>query len=232
MGSLTAGVDENPNTFDKALLETMTPNPATGPSNPVVLPPGGPHTAESAISDTERANREGRSGRRVPRSFTRFELTDDAQDLDNEFTSMLQGDYGKRCQICGSSFLTRKGELQGFADHIVAPSKSSRTNHFGNLLSLCGWHYALITHGQWVLLECKAGNPIEQSATALNAEEDLRDSLLAACEEIHSEVDPYIVIHVRFWNVYRRWRADPEPIDEKIRFSVPHWTYLCELLKT
>ena len=54
--------DDIQNGFDKVLLETMTPNPPKGPSTPVVLPPGGPHTPESAVRDTDRSSREGRSG--------------------------------------------------------------------------------------------------------------------------------------------------------------------------
>ena len=222
---------EIPNGFDTALLEAMTPNPPRGPSNPVVLPPGGPHTAESAVSDTERSIREGRSGRRVPRTSTRFELTADAQDLDESFKSMLQGDYRNRCQICGATFLTRNGEFQGFADHIVDPSKDSHTNHFGNLLSLCGWHYSLISYGQWVPLDPEDGHPFEHSSGAMSSEQ-LQDLLDAASEEIDNDGNGYIALPVRFWNVYREWRPDPEPIDEEIRFSIPHWTYLCELLKT
>ena len=167
----------------------------------------------------------------MPRTSTRFELTADAQDLDESFKSMLQGDYRNRCQICGATFLTRNGEFQGFADHIVDPSKDSHTNHFGNLLSLCGWHYALISYGQWVPLDPEDGHPFEHSSGAMSTEQ-LRDLLDAASEEIDNDGNTYIALPVRFWNVYREWRPDPEPIDEEIRFSIPHWTYLCELLKT
>ena len=223
--------DKIPNGFDEALLETMTPNPPKGPSNPVVLPPGGPHTPESAVRDTDRSSREGRSGRLVSRTSTRFELTDDAKDLAERVKSMSQSDYGNRCQICGSTFLTRNGEFQGFADHIVDPSKHSLTNHFGNLLSLCGWHYALISYGQWVPLDPRTRHQSQLCDGGLNTKQ-LRDWLVAASEEIDNDGNPYVAIPVRFWNVYLEWSPGPETIDQEIRFSKPHWTYLCELLKT
>ena len=222
---------EIPNGFDEALLETMTPNPPKGPSNPVVLPPGGPHTPESAVRDTDRSSREGRSGRLVSRTSTRFELTDDAKDLAERVKSMSLSDYGNRCQICGSTFLTRNGEFQGFADHIVDPSKHSLTNHFGNLLSLCGWHYALISYGQWVPLDPRTRHQSQLCDGGLNTKQ-LRDWLVAASEEIDNDGNPYVAIPVRFWNVYLEWSPGPETIDQEIRFSKPHWTYLCELLKT
>ena len=229
-GEVNSRLDEDSYTFGEALLDTMTPNPSSSPSYPVVLPEGGPNTSESAISDTKKSVREGRSGRSVIRLNTRFEPTDGAQNLDDRFRSMLQGDYGKRCQVCGASFLTRKGELQTFADHIVDPAKASSTNHFGNLLSLCGWHFALISHGQWVLLNPETGEPLEGSGGAQGLK-DLMDSPVVASEDI-DEGNRYIVIPVRFWNVYTKWRPAPEQIDEKIRFSIPHWKYLCELLNT
>ena len=144
---------------------------------------------------------------------------------------MSQSDYGNRCQICGSTFLTRNGEFQGFADHIVDPSKHSLTNHFGNLLSLCGWHYALISYGQWVPLDPRTRHQSQLCDGGLNTKQ-LRDWLVAASEEIDNDDNPYVAIPVRFWNVYLEWSPGPETIDQEIRFSKPHWTYLCELLKT
>ena len=138
---------------------------------------------------------------------------------------MLHGDYGKRCQICGVSFRARNGELQVFASHTVAPAKDLRTSHFGNLLSLCGWHYALIRYGEWVFLNPATGYPAESGT-------DLRTLPSIASEDTDMDGNTYIPVPVRFWNVYRKWRSDPEHIDEEIRFSSPHWTYLCELLKT
>ena len=229
-GQVNNQLDEYPYTFGESLLDTMTPGPSSSPSYPVVLPEGGPNTSESAISDTMKSMREGRSGRRVIWSNTRFELTDSAQNLANRFRSMLQGDYGKRCQVCGASFLTRKGKLQTFADHIVDPANSSATNHFGNLLSLCGWHFALISHGRWVLLDPETGEPLKGSGTAQGLE-NLVNLPVVASEDI-DDGNRYIAITVRFWNVYRKWRSAPEHIDEEIRFSIPHWKYFCELLNT
>ena len=213
--------------FDRALREAMTPNPSDGPINMALIPPGGPNTDEAAVADTQQSAREGRDGYRVTQEVSRFALTEPARELEENFKSMLQGDYGKRCQICGTSFLTRSGEFQIFADHIVSPARDSHTNHFGNLLSLCGWHYALISHGQWVLLDSKSGNPIAGPEGDV-----LLGGLLEAPEKYDDDANQYRSIPIRFWNVYPEWRPQPETIDEEIRFSVPHWKYLCELLKT
>ena len=213
--------------FDRALQEAMTPNPPEGPTNMVLLPPGGPNTDEAAVADTQQAAREGRDGYRVYQEVSRFELTEAAQELEENFKNMLQGDYGRRCQICGASFLTRSGEFQIFADHIVSPSRDSRTNHFGNLLSLCGWHYALVSHGQWVLLDSKNDDPITGSEGNV-----LLERVLEAPEKYDDDANLYRSMPIRFWNVYPEWNPRPETIDEEIRFSIPHWKYLCELLKT
>ena len=31
--------------------------------------------------------------------------------------------------------------------------------------------------------------------------------------------------------VYQEWKPEPVTIDEEIRYSIPHWEYLCNLLK-
>ena len=108
---------------------------------------------------------------------------------------MLYGDYGKRCQICGVSFRTRGGELQTFTSHPVAPAKDLRTNHFGNLLSLCGWHYALVRYGEWVFLDPTTRVPTESGS-------DLRTLLMSASEESDLVGNSYIPVPIRFWNVY------------------------------
>ena len=213
--------------FARDLQDAMTPNPSKGPSNPFMPPRGGPGTDESVVSDSRKAALEGRDGRRVNEQASRFELSGTAQELERYFKSMLQGDYGRRCQICGVAFLTPRGQFQMFADHIVAPSNNSLTNHPGNLLSLCGWHYALISHGQWILLDAKSGEPIKGSG-----EEVWRQHILKAPERYDDDDNLYRTMPIRFWNVYPEWKANPEAIDEEIRFSIPHWKYLCELLKT
>ena len=121
--------------FPVGLLETMTADPTDGPSSPVILPPGGPMTTQSAVDDTKASVEISGKGKMITRTYTKFEPTDDSRELDRKFKSMLQGDYGGRCQICGRSFLTRNGKFQSFADHVVDPSKALGTNHFGNLLS-------------------------------------------------------------------------------------------------
>ena len=138
---------------------------------------------------------------------------------------MLHGDYGRRCQICGSTFLTRAGEIQVFSNHVVNPASDSRTNHFGNLLSLCGWHYALISYGQWVFLNPKTNAPVESG-------EDLEGLLSVVVEEPSDEGSTYIAIPIRFWNIYSDWRSEPHAVKSKIRFSSPHWVYFCQLLES
>lgn len=51
-------------------------------------------------------------------------------------------------------------------------------------------------------------------------------------ERTDSDGNTYIGLPVRFWNVYEEWSAEPNPIDEIVRYNKPHWKYLCELLKT
>ena len=37
---------------------------------------------------------------------------------------------------------------------------------------------------------------------------------------------------VRFYNVYKDKDAEPATIEEQIRYSIPHWEFLCALLRT
>ena len=217
--------------YAQSLEDAMTPSPTGAPDSPVVMPTGGPITSASARQDTQKALRQGRLGRRVTREVSRFEPSATALSLDEKFKNMLLGDYGRRCQICGSTFRTRKGDLQVFADHVVAPSEGSGTNHFGNLMSLCGWHYALISYGQWVLLDPLTEEPIK----ATEADQDVGyiiDLLDKAETEWDNDGNEFVTLPVRFWNIYPDWRSDPDHVDQEIRFSLPHRTYLVELLKT
>ena len=230
----TDGVPHNdadePVAFEKSLRAAMTSTPTESVSRPVIMPSGGPKTVESAAQDTRRAIGEGRSGSQVSREFTRFEPSTQARKLGARFKQMLLGDYDKRCQICGSTFLTRSGDLQTFADHVVDPSEGEGTNHFGNLMSLCGWHFALISYGQWVLLDPLTDEPLEEISDR-NQVMGILELLLKAEREIDNDGNEFITIPVRFWNIYSDWSADAEHVDEEIRFTIPHREYLRELLK-
>ncbi len=217
--------------YAQSLEDAMTPSPTGASDSPVVMPTGGPRTSASARQDTQRSLRKGREGNQVTREVSRFEPSAAARSLDEKFKNMLLGDYGRRCQICGSTFRTRKGELQVFADHVVDPSEGASTNHFGNLMSLCGWHYALISYGQWVLLD-----PVtEEPSKAVEADQDV-GGIVELLEKAESEWDnngnEFITLPVRFWNIYSDWQSDAEHVDQEIRFSLPHRAYLAELLKT
>ncbi|MXX91997.1 MAG: hypothetical protein F4Y63_00900 [Chloroflexi bacterium] len=219
------------NSYAQSLSDAMTPSPIDASDSPVVMPSGGPKTAESAKHDTQSSLSHGRQGRRVTREVTRFAPSAASRGLDEKFKNMLSGDYGRRCQICGRTFRTRKGDLQAFADHVVAPSESTGTNHFGNLMSLCGWHYALISYGQWVLLDPVTEEPIDAAHSDPDA-----GGIVKLLEKAETEFDndgyQFITLPIRFWNIYSNWRSDAEHIDGEIRFTLPHRTYLVELLKT
>ena len=212
--------------FKEHFLERMTSDHLDGPAKPVIISTGGPTTRESAVSDTKLSNHFGRSGRRVRKEVHQFELTEDAKTLRSRFRDMVLNDYQGRCQICGNLFETREGKNkrhQIFIFHIVPPSRDRRTNHFGNLLGLCGWHYALVSYGRWCIIEKETGNPIKSS-------EQLVHMLTDMDEAIDDDGNPYIAVPVRFYNVYLQWEHNSETIDKIIRYSRPHWDYLCERL--
>ena len=60
----------------------------------------------------------------------------------------------------------------------------------------------------------------------------MQDFVINASEEMDDEGNTYVVLPVRFWNVYQGWESTPGPVDEEIRYSIPHWKYLRELLST
>lgn len=214
-------------TYAEKVSESMTPNPSTGPQKGVIYPPGGPKTTESAIQDTRRLAESERTEGRKRLTIT-YEPDQDtkAQSVKNE--DKLRGDYRERCQICGSTFLTRAGKLNIFVPHTVKPKKHSLTNHFGNLLSLCGWHYALLDYGQWALLDPDTEEPIDKE----HLPERLLDLLQDSSRETASDEGPYITILIRFYNLYLHWNPSPEGKIEEIRFTLPHREYFCQLLKS
>lgn len=217
--------DESVEPFAKEFFKPQTTTPSDAPDISVVPPPGGPKTEESAIRDTEEASQTGREGTYVPKTVIRWQSTKVAKALEGRFRSMVWGDYARHCQICGTTFRMRNGELQIFVVHIVSPRKDHRTNHFGNLVGLCGWHYALVQYGEWALLNPEADEPF-------GGWEYMQDFVLNASEEMDDEGNSYVSLPIRFWNVYQGWNSTPSTVDEEIRYSMPHWTYLRELLST
>ena len=209
--------------FAMIFFQAMTPTPADAPDNPVIFSGGGPNTEESARRRTQQSSQFGRSGDYVRRQVTRWEPSDAAKELSDEFRSMVHGDYGKRCQVCGNTFTLPGGQLQVFVVHIVPPSEDARANNFGNLLGLCGWHYALIRYGEWAWLDSETGQPIREW-------ERMRYSALAASENTDDVGNRYIAVRVCFSNVYQQWNPEPDTIDGEIRYSIPHWMFLRELL--
>ena len=224
LGASPGGLDE-PEPFGKVFFGVQTFTPLDAPNRPVTLSEGGPLTEESARQHTQQSGQYGRSGAHNRKLATRWEPTEAAKELAREFRSMVRGDYGRRCQVCSKTFTMPTGEPQVYVVHVVPPSADDRTNHFGDLLGLCGWHYALMRYGQKTLLDPETGEPGEDW-------ERMRDFVLEASEKIDDDGNTYIGLPVRFWNVYQEWKSEPVTINEEIRYSFPHWKYLCELLKT
>lgn len=222
--------DESGTPFAKKLYEVQTVESSRAAERHVWLPPGGPRTEDSARSDTEKSVRIGRSGSIVTREVSRWEPYEAGNELAGQFRNMVHGDYGERCQICSRSFSMTNGSFQTYVVHIVRPSTDRRTNHFGDLLGLCGWHYALIRYGEWAFLDPNTKQPFRDSPE-LEGWEKMWASLVEAPELIDDVGNSYIDLPIRFWNVYQDWESTPRTIDEVVRYSIPHWKYLCELLQ-
>ena len=212
--------------FAKMFYDVQTTNPANASDNPLLLPGGGPQTDESAVRHTRQSNLLGRSGQLVTKQREFWVPSEAADDLANQFRSMVHGDYSKRCQICGSScMIPTNSELQVFVVHVVPPSADDRTNHFGDLLGLCGWHYALVRYGAWSLLDPGTERPFKDV-------DRMRTSVLKASQVTGIDGNPYVGLPIQFANIFRDWSAEPTTISEEIRYSIPHWKYLRELLAT
>ena len=211
-------------TFAGIFFEALTPDPSNAPDRPDILPAAGPQTKESARRDVEQAVQTGRSGSRVRKEVTRWEPTEVAQELADQFRDMARNDYGSRCQVCGQTFQSRSGRLYTSIAHVVPPSSDTRTNNFGNLMSLCGLHYEHVRHGQWAMLNPKTNEPFQNP-------EQVREYFLGASPEIDNNGNSYVSVPVRFYNIYRKGGDAPTTEYENIRYSVPHWEYLCELFR-
>lgn len=216
--------EAKPETFSKKLFEAQTVEPGPAQEAPVLLPIGGPKTEESAKRHTEQSIQIGRAGSYIPKVVFRWEPKPASKALSDEFKSMVHGDYTKRCQICGETFQTKNNDLQVYVVHIVEPSVDHRTNHFGDLASLCGLHYAQVKFGKWAFIDPNTDESVQDP-------ERLEAVLLNAERKVDEMGHEYVAIPIRFFNVYQEWEPNPTPtIDEEIRYSIPHWKYLRALL--
>ena len=118
---------------------------------------------------------------------------------------MVHADYGKRCQICGTTFRMRDGELQTFVVHVVEPAVNSLTNHLGDLLGLCGQHFAFMRYGEWTWLNPETGEAYE-AAEGRETWEDWRDFVIRAEEtraaSAADDGNEYIGLPIRFLDIY------------------------------
>ena len=217
--------------FAEKLYQEQTTNPSRSGQRQISLPGRGPRTDDSARRHTDESLREGRAGTNVSRTVTQWQPEEVARNLADEFRSMVHGDYGKRCQICSRSFTVRGGQLQVYVVHVVPPSEDERTNHFGDLLGLCGWHFALMRYGEWCFLDPDTNQHFTDSNGTVGWER-MRDFVASRPKELDNIGNSYVGLPIRFSNVYQDWDSEPNTIQEEIRYSIPHWKYLCELLKT
>ncbi len=208
-------------------VQSTTPSYVS--DNPVTLPPGGPNTSQSARDHTDRSKRVGRREPYRFRLVERAELGPEGQALEDEFRSMVEGDYGKRCQICTRTFSKTGGGWQVNVVHVVPPRMDYRTNHFGDLLGLCGWHFNLLLYGEWALLDPNTDRPFEDM-DGTRGWERMRTFILNRTPDTDDLGNQFVGLPVRFSNVCQEWQSEPSPITEEIRYTVPHWKYLCELL--
>ena len=228
---ISGGSSDPADPFAKELLRVQTTSPSSGSGNPITLPPGGPKTRESARRDTSRSGQVGRTESHRVRLAAKTELGPQGKALADEFHNMVTGDYGKRCQICSRTFVRTGGGWQVNVVHVVPPRDDHRTNHFGDLLGLCGWHFNLMQYGQWALLDPDTGQPFKDANESLGWER-MRDAILNREQDMDDLGNLYMELPIRFFNVYQGSNADPVTINQHIRYSIPHWEYLRELLQT
>ena len=215
--------------FAKRLHEVQTIKASRARQRQLWMPGGGPQTGESARKDHEKSIRTGRLGSISSGTVSRWEPVEAANDLAVRFRTMVHSDYGQRCQICSKSFTMPGNRFQVYVVHIVRPSVDHRTNHLGDLLGLCGWHYSLIRYGEWAYLDPETDQPFEDSDKSRGWEQ-MQTSIAKAPHQIDEVGNSYIGLPIRFWNVYDEWGPDPVTVNEIVRYSIPHWEYLCELL--
>lgn len=225
-----SGAEEPADPFARRFHNAQTTSPSSGPDNPITLPPGGPMTRESARRYTATSIHVGRTESHQVRLVRNTEPGPQGKALAEEFHDMVTGDYGKRCQICSRTFVRTGGGWQVNVVHVVPPGEDHRTNNFGDLLGLCGWHFNLLQHGEWALLDPDTGSPFED-ANGAPGWERMKSAILNLAPEADDQGNDFVRLPIRFYNVYQGWEADPVTIKAQIHYSIPHWTFLCELLK-
>ena len=216
--------------FAKQLFHMQSKNPTPASDQPILIPDEGPKTATSAKEDALQSRAIGGSGTNRRISVSRWTPTEAADTLAARFKQMVYGDYGKRCQVCSNAFTKLDGEMQVFVMHIVPPSNDGRANNFGDLIGVCGWHHALIKYGEWQFdFPTELGLVSERET--FDDWPNLRASILAAQQTVDEHGNIFVSIPIQFSNVFREWASQPANEKAVIRYSVPHWKYLCELLK-
>ncbi len=226
---MLSGIGNSEGWFAQNLHGVQTITPSDAPDNPVLLPPGGPNTSPSARDHTNRSIRVGRNEPDELRLVTRSERGPKGRALEDEFRSMVQGDYGRRCQICSRTFTTTGGGWLVNVVHVVPPKRGYQTNHFGDLLGLCGWHYNLLRYGEWALLDPNNNQPFEDM-DGTRGWERMRAFILNRDQEMDDGGNLYVGLPIQFSNVYQEWRPEPILKEEEIRYSIPHWEFLRRLL--
>ena len=229
------GDDQNREPFAKLLFDATVVEALMDADRPTTFSDEGPLTEESARRQTQESGRFGRSGTHMRKTVRRWEPTEAAAALADEFKTMVHGDYGRRCQICGTTFRMRSGGLQTFVVHVVEPKGDSRTNHLGDLMGLCGHHFSLVRYGEWTWLNPETVSTFESSGE-VEGWEHWRNFVLSAegtdAERTDDDGNTYIAVPVRFWNIYEEWAPESGRVDTTVRYSKPHWKYLCQLLKS
>ena len=134
---------------------------------------------------------------------TRSEHGPKGRALEDEFRSMVEGDYGKRCQICSRTFARTGGGWQVNVAHVVPPRMDYRTNHFGDLLGLCGWHFNLLRYGEWTLLDPNTDQPFEDM-DGTRGWERMRSFILKRAPKTDDLGNPFVGLPVRFSNALPR----------------------------
>ena len=222
--------DKPEESFAKHFHRAQTPSPSLAPDNVSVLPPGGPNTAESAIRFTEKVRHASRTEKSRLKLVIASELGPQGKALAQEFREMVKGDYGQRCQICRRTFITTGGSWQVNVVHVVPPRVHGLANHFGDLLGLCGWHFNLLQYGEWALLDPTTNRPFE-GLDSSPAWQRMQESIISRIQDADEMGNPFVGFPVRFYNVYVDQDPEPVTIEEQIRYSIPHWKFMCELMR-
>lgn len=221
--------DDTEDSFARLFHDVQTTTPSSAGDNPFVLPVGSSTTSQQARVQTARVSNVGKFESHILKLVQKNELGPDGKALEVEFRSMVEGDYGKRCQICSRTFAKPSGDWLVNVVHVVPPIKDHRANHFGDLLGLCGWHFNLLQYGQWALLDPNSGQPFEDM-DGVRGWERMREFILTRVPTTDDFDNQYVGLPIQFSNVYQEWLSEPVPIVEEIRYSIPHWNFLCELL--